>query len=122
MAKKQKEQPQKVTINDVDYNVDDLTQEQIAMVNHVADLDRKISSSQFNIDQLNVGRGAFMNMLTDSLKDEVEEAEEVVDWLVAWPCVEAHRENFVAREQSIELIECEAAASRTAGLDEAVRL
>ena len=75
MAKKQKEQPQKVTINDVDYNVDDLTQEQIAMVNHVADLDRKISSSQFNIDQLNVGRGAFMNMLTDSLKDEVEEVE-----------------------------------------------
>ena len=73
MAKKQKEQPQKVTINDVDYNVDDLTQEQIAMVNHVADLDRKISSSQFNIDQLNVGRGAFMNMLTEALK--VEEAE-----------------------------------------------
>ncbi|MDB4272446.1 hypothetical protein N9875_01325 [bacterium] len=77
MAKKQKEQPQKVTINDVDYNVDDLTQEQIAMVNHVADLDRKISSSQFNIDQLNVGRGAFMNMLTDSLKDEVIEEAEV---------------------------------------------
>ena len=77
MAKKQKEQPQKVTINDVDYNVDDLTQEQIAMVNHVADLDRKISSSQFNIDQLNVGRGAFMNMLTESLRDEVIEEAEV---------------------------------------------
>ena len=77
MAKKQKEQPQKVTINDVDYNVYDLTQEQIAMVNHVADLDRKISSSQFNIDQLNVGRGAFMNMLTESLKDEVIEEAEV---------------------------------------------
>ena len=70
MAKKQKEQPQKVTINDVEYSVDDLTPEQIAMVNHVADLDRKISSSQFNIDQLNVGRNAFMNMLTNSLKDE----------------------------------------------------
>ena len=70
MAKKQKEQPQKVTINDVDYNVDDLTQEQIAMVNHVADLDRKISSSQFNIDQLNVGRGAFMTMLTKTLENE----------------------------------------------------
>ena len=75
MAKKQKEQPQKVTINDVEYNVNDLTQEQIAMVNHVADLDRKISSSQFNLDQLNVGRGAFMNMLTEDLK--VEEAEVV---------------------------------------------
>jgi|TARA_R110001606_G_scaffold37294_3_gene105696 hypothetical protein len=77
MSKKQKENSeQKVTINDVDYNVSDLSEAQVAMVNHVADLDRKISSSQFNIDQLNVGRGAFMNMLTDSLKgDEVEEAE-----------------------------------------------
>ena len=70
MAKKQKEQPQKVTINDTEYSVDNLTQEQVAMVNHVADLDRKISSAQFNIDQLNVGRNAFMTMLTNSLKDE----------------------------------------------------
>ena len=73
MAKKQKEKPQTVTINDVEYGVDDLTPEQIAMVNHVADLDRKISSSQFNIDQLNVGRGAFMNMLTESLAAESTE-------------------------------------------------
>ena len=75
MAKKQKEQPQKVTINDTEYNVNDLTQEQVAMVNHVADMDRKIGSSQFVLDQLNVGRGAFMNMLTDSLNiEEVEVA------------------------------------------------
>ncbi len=74
MAKKQKEQPQKGTINDTEYNVDDLTQEQVAMVNHVADLDRKINSAQFNIDQLNVGRNAFMTMLTNSL-EEIAEAE-----------------------------------------------
>jgi len=73
MAKKQKEQPQTVTIDDIEYKVDDLSQEQIAMVNHVADLDRKISSSKFNLDQLNVGRGAFMNLLTGSL--ETPEAE-----------------------------------------------
>ncbi len=74
MAKKtKKEQPQTVTIDDTEYKVDDLSQEQIAMVNHVADLDRKIGSSQFNLDQLNVGRGAFMNMLTGSL--ETPEAE-----------------------------------------------
>ena len=72
MAKKQKEQPQKVTINDTEYSVDDLTQEQVAMVNHVADLDRKIASSQFNLDQLNVGRNVFMNMLTNSLEVEEE--------------------------------------------------
>ena len=78
MSKKQKENSeQKVTINDVDYNVSDLSEAQVAMVNHVADLDRKISSSQFNIDQLNVGRGAFMNMLTESLRDEVIEEAEV---------------------------------------------
>ena len=74
MSKKQKEQT--VTIDDKEYSVDDLTQEQIAMVNHVSDLDRKLSSAQFNLDQLNVGRGAFMNMLTESLKaEEVEVVE-----------------------------------------------
>ena len=52
MAKKQKEKPQTISINDVEYNVNDLTQEQIIMVNHVQDLDRKLSSAQFNIDQL----------------------------------------------------------------------
>jgi len=74
MSKTKKEKTeQKVTINDVDYLVSDLSEEQVSLVNHVADLDRKISSSQFNIDQLNVGRGAFMTMLTEALK--VEEAE-----------------------------------------------
>ena len=72
MSKKQKEQT--ITIDDVEHKVADLTEEQVALVNHVQDLDRKIGSSQFNIDQLNVGRNAFMNMLTEALK--VEEAEE----------------------------------------------
>ena len=71
MAKKQKEQPeQTVTINDVEHKVSDLTEEQVALVNHVADLDRKIASSKFNLDQLNVGRNAFMNLLTESLAEE----------------------------------------------------
>ena len=71
MAKKQKEQPkQTITINDKEHNVSDLTEGQIAMVNHVHDLDRKIGSSQFNLDQLNVGRNAFMNLLTESLEED----------------------------------------------------
>ena len=76
---KDKKTPQTVTINDTEYSVDDLTQEQIAMVNHVSDLDRKLSSAQFNLDQLNVGRGAFMNMLTESLKAGNSEEGEVVE-------------------------------------------
>ena len=64
-----------IVINDKEYLVEDLTQEQQAMVNHVADLDRKLSSARFNLDQLTVGREAFVNMLAQSLDTpEKEEA------------------------------------------------
>jgi len=65
-----------ITINDVDYTLEDMSEEQQAMVNHVADLDRKIASTRFNLDQLSVGRDAFMNMLTQQLEtDEAVEEE-----------------------------------------------
>jgi hypothetical protein len=62
-----------VTIDDVSYEFEDMTTEQQAMVNHLIDLDRKIGSSQFNIEQLQVGKQAFLNMLKESLAkvDEV---------------------------------------------------
>ena len=65
--------PVTITINNVDYSEDQLTDEQKVLINHVADLDRKIGSTRFNLDQLQVGRDAFMNMLTASLKKETEE-------------------------------------------------
>jgi hypothetical protein len=64
MAQKQ---TQTITINDVDYTEDQLTDEQKVLINHIADLDRKMGSAQFNLDQLRVGRDAFVNMLTASL-------------------------------------------------------
>ncbi len=74
MAKKQKEQPEqvKVTINDEEYIFDDLSDEQKAMVNHISDLDRKINSSRFNLDQLIFGKDAFFNALNTSLEAEVQ--------------------------------------------------
>ena len=61
-----------VTIDDVEYAFEDMKPEQQTMVNHLIDLDRKIGSSQFNLDQLNVGKQAFLTMLRESLKiDEV---------------------------------------------------
>tara|TARA_R110001606_G_scaffold380007_1_gene540313 strand:+ start:1653 stop:1808 length:156 start_codon:yes stop_codon:yes gene_type:complete len=45
-----------------------MTEEQHAMINHINDLDRKISTSQFNLDQLMFGKSAFVNALGDSLK------------------------------------------------------
>jgi hypothetical protein len=65
--------PTVITINDVDYAEDQLTDEQKVLINHVADLDRKIGSTRFNLDQLQVGREAFMGMLTTSLKKDTEE-------------------------------------------------
>jgi hypothetical protein len=65
-----------ISINGTDYTEDQLTDQQKVMINHVADLDRKMGSAQFNLDQLAVGKQAFMDMLTKSL-EESEEAQEV---------------------------------------------
>ena len=66
MAEKQ---TKTVTINGTEYTEDQLTDQQKVMINHVADLDRKIGSTQFNLDQLQVGKQAFMDMLTKSLEE-----------------------------------------------------
>lgn len=63
-----------VTIDGIEYKYEDMTQEQQALVNHVADLDRKLASARFNVDQLQVGRDAFFSMLKQSLDKVVEEA------------------------------------------------
>jgi len=62
-------QTQTITIDEVEYSEDQLTDQQKVMINHIGDLDRKIRSTQFNLDQLNVGRNAFMGMLKSSLED-----------------------------------------------------
>jgi hypothetical protein len=70
MGKDTKKSP--VVIDDVEYAFEDMTPEQQAMVNHLIDLDRKIGSTQFSLDQLNVGKQAFLTMLRESLA-KVEE-------------------------------------------------
>ena len=78
MAKKKQKETQKVVINDVEYNPEDFTEEQAILVNHVADLDRKIAGSQFNLDQLAGGREFFMRKLEEAL-EESEEVEVIED-------------------------------------------
>ena len=62
-----------ITIDDKEYSFEDMTEEQQMLVNHVADLDRKLHSARFNVDQLQVGRNAFMSLLTEALKEPEEE-------------------------------------------------
>ena len=69
MSDKTKKETQKVVINDVEYKPEDFTEEQAMLVNHVADLDRKIAGSQFNLDQLQGGREFFMKRLEKDLED-----------------------------------------------------
>ena len=57
-----------VTIDGIEYIFEDMTQEQQTLVNHVADLDRKLGSARFNVDQLQVGRDAFFSMLKSKLE------------------------------------------------------
>ena len=59
-----------IIIDDVEYKYENMTEEQQIIVNHIADLERKLSAAKFNVDQLEVGKSAFVNMLTGSLKTE----------------------------------------------------
>ena len=62
-------QTKTITINGTDYTEDQLTDQQKVMINHIADLDRKMSSTEFNLDQLKVGKQGFVDLLTKSLED-----------------------------------------------------
>ena len=62
----------KITIDDVEHDIESMTDQQKAMINHIADLDRKMGTTQFNLDQLAVGKQAFVNMLKESLASTEE--------------------------------------------------
>ena len=65
-----------ITIDDQDYTEDQLTDTQKVMINHINSLQQKINSTEFNLDQLKVGKDAFVNMLTASLRDSGDTNEE----------------------------------------------
>tara|TARA_R110002020_G_scaffold319330_1_gene535227 strand:+ start:50 stop:283 length:234 start_codon:yes stop_codon:yes gene_type:complete len=71
MAKKEK----KATLHfdGKDYLIEDLTDEQRTLANHAADLENKMASMRFNLDQLSVGHQSFVEKLRESLNEPVEE-------------------------------------------------
>ena len=64
--------PKTVTIADKEYNIDDLSDQQKTMINHISDLEREVSNAQFILDRHRVARGAFVNMLIESTKETTE--------------------------------------------------
>jgi hypothetical protein len=65
-------QPQIVTIDEVEYDANNFNEEQVALFNHCLDLDRKIGSTNFQLQQLNVGKDAFIKMLKTALEPKEE--------------------------------------------------
>mgnify|MGYP003134314692 CR=1 FL=1 len=76
MAKDKKEKPV-LNLDDKEYVIEDMTDEQKMMVNHINDLQNKQNTNTFMADQLQVGKEAFINMLRTSLEEEPEEVEVV---------------------------------------------
>ena len=62
-----------MTMNNKEYDIAGLSDQQQVLLSHVTDLDRKIKSVGFNLDQLRIGREAFVNMLSTSLEAPREE-------------------------------------------------
>jgi hypothetical protein len=66
-------EPHIVTIDDVAYDTNNFTAEQALLFQHCVDLDRKIASTSFQLQQLNIGKDAFIKMLKTALETKTEE-------------------------------------------------
>ena len=75
MAKKEKEKPAVLTLDEKEYVIDEMTDEEKMLLNHINDMQSKINANQFMRDQLEVGKEAFISKLRESLEAEPEEVE-----------------------------------------------
>ena len=76
MAKKQKDQPV-LTLDGKEYFAKDMTDEQLRMKDHLADLSNKLNTNVFIGEQLTVSRESFVNMFRASLEKDDQEQPEV---------------------------------------------
>jgi hypothetical protein len=64
-----------ITFNGKDYTEDQLNDKQKVIIKHIRDLQKKISSTEFSLDQLKISHGAFIKMLDDELKEKEDNDE-----------------------------------------------
>jgi len=64
-----------ITINDIEYTEDQLSDEAKVCINHIGSLDQKIGSAQFNLAQLQGGREFFMARLQAAMEQTKEDAD-----------------------------------------------
>ena len=82
MAKKQKEQPV-LTLDGEEYFAKDMSEEQLRIKDHLADLTNKLNTNVFIGEQLAISKESFINMFRTTLKkddeDQPEKEAEVVE-------------------------------------------
>ena len=75
--KKENEKKPTLVLDDKEYQIEDLGDDQKMMVAHINDLNRKIDGATFNLQQLQYGRAAFVNALKADLEgDQKKEGDE----------------------------------------------
>ena len=80
MAKKQKEDTPVLNLDGKEYVIEDMTDEEKQMINHINDMQNKINTNAFMREQLEVGKEAFIVRLRESLTaEEAEEQPEEVE-------------------------------------------
>lgn len=74
MAKKQKQNDPTLVLDDKEYSINDMQDDQKLMVAHINDLNRKVDTARFNLQQMEIGRQSFVESLKNSLeKNEAED-------------------------------------------------
>ena len=70
MANTKNNKEQTITLNDKKYNISDMNSSPKNYLAHVSDLNRKVETTKFNLQQLEMGLNHFVSMLSDSLNKE----------------------------------------------------
>ena len=69
--------PQIVTIDNIEYDANTFTEEQSILFHHCVDLDRKISSTTFQMQQLQGGKEYFIGLLKQALERKDKETIDI---------------------------------------------
>jgi hypothetical protein len=64
-----------IKVDDIEYNIDDLTEAQKRALQHIADLNTKFINANFQLEQLKISQAAFKNILKNSLLEPKEETQ-----------------------------------------------
>jgi hypothetical protein len=75
MAKKEKKEQPVLSLDGKEYVIEDMTDEEKQMINHINDMQNKINTNVFIHEQLEVGKEAFIVRLRESLTAEKEPEE-----------------------------------------------